>query len=221
MRHGAVALALLLACAASAAGPDFHTSPACWDAPRVVHAGPPAAEFANRLHLIDVPGGTTPAGDQLPAPEGAARLWLRNPDTTQPGPWGAALIVDAPIQRMAGFEKLVQQLDQAQIVAETEIRTWKLPKVELNAAAATLRELAADGHLGATDAGTTVSVTTDAASDTLIVSGPSAIFTRVDSVIKSLESGPQRVHMMCAASVRVRACRLRVCMRQMRRRRCA
>lgn len=96
MRHGAVALALLLACAASAAGPDFHTSPACWDAPRVVHAGPPAAEFANRLHLIDVPGGATPAGDQLPAPEGAARLWLRNPDTTQPGPWGAALIVDAP-----------------------------------------------------------------------------------------------------------------------------
>ena len=32
---------------------------------------------------------------------------------------------------------------------------------------------------------------------------------------KSLELGPQRVHMVCAASVRVRACRLRVCVRQM------
>ena len=29
------------------------------------------------------------------------------------------------------------------------------------------------------------------------------------------ELGPQWVHMVCAASVRVRACRLRVCVRQM------
>lgn len=101
-----------------------------------------------------------------------------------------ALIVDAPIQRMAGFEKLVQQLDQAQIVEESEIRTWKLPQVELEAAARTIRELAAAGHLGATDAGTTVSVSIDVASDTLIVSGPPAIFGRVASVITSLEAGP-------------------------------
>ncbi|MCP4067643.1 MAG: hypothetical protein GY741_05105, partial [Phycisphaeraceae bacterium] len=101
-----------------------------------------------------------------------------------------ALIVDAPIQRMAGFEKLVQQLDQAQIVEESEIRTWKLPRIELEAAARTIRELAAAGHLGATDAGTTVSVSVDVASDTLIVSGPPAIFDRVASVITSLEAGP-------------------------------
>ena len=101
-----------------------------------------------------------------------------------------ALIVDAPIQRMAGFEKLVEQLDQAQIVAESEIRTWKLPRVELEAAARTLRELSSAGHLGATDSGTTIAVTVDGASDTLIVSGPSAIFDRVDKVIQSLGSGP-------------------------------
>ena len=101
-----------------------------------------------------------------------------------------ALIVDAPIQRMAGFEKLVEQLDQAQIVAESEIRTWKLPRVELEAVAKTLRELSSAGHLGATDSGTAVAVTVDAASDTLIVSGPSAIFERVAKVIDSLESGP-------------------------------
>ena len=96
MKYGTAALALLLACAASAAGPDFHTSPACWDAPRVFHAGPPAAEFANRMHLIEVPGGATPAGELMPSPDGARQLWVRNPDTTQPGPWGAALIIDAP-----------------------------------------------------------------------------------------------------------------------------
>lgn len=78
------------------AAQDFHTTPAYWDAPRVFHAGPPSAEFANRLHLIEVPGAATPAGELMASPDGATRLWARNPDTTQPGPWGAALIVDAP-----------------------------------------------------------------------------------------------------------------------------
>lgn len=98
MRHSAAALGLLLALAGAtgAAQPEFHTSPACWAAPRVVHAGPPAAEFANRLHLIEVPGGATPAGEPMASPDATARLWVRNPDTTQAGPWGAALVVDAP-----------------------------------------------------------------------------------------------------------------------------
>ena len=91
---------------------------------------------------------------------------------------------------MAGFEKLVLELDRAKVVADTEIRTWKLPRVELEAAARTLRELAAGGHFGSTDAGTTVTVSVDAASDTLIVSGPTAIFDRVDSVFDSLQKGP-------------------------------
>lgn len=119
------------------------------------------------------------------------------PDLRQPrevvvraNPQMNALIVDAPIQRMAGFEKLVLELDRAKVVAETEIRTWKLARVELEAAARTLRELAAGGHLGATDVGTAVTVSIDAASDTLIVSGPTAIFERVDSVIRSLQEGP-------------------------------
>ena len=83
-----------------------------------------------------------------------------------------------------------RKIDQAQIVAESEIRTWKLPRVELEAVAKTLRELSSAGHLGATDSGAAVAVTVDAASDTLIVSGPSAIFERVAKVIDSLESGP-------------------------------
>ena len=103
-----------------------------------------------------------------------------------------ALIVDAPIQRMAGFEKLVQQLDQTQLVEETEIRTWKLPSLELEAAAKTLRELADGGHLGGGELGVagSISITVDAATDTLLVSGPTEIFTRVAKVIESLEAGP-------------------------------
>ena len=121
------------------------------------------------------------------------------PDLQQPrevvvraNPQMNALIVDAPIQRMAGFEKLVQQLDQTQIVDETEIRTWKLPTVELEAAARTLRELADGGHLGGGDRGLagTISISVDVASDTLLVSGPTGIFDRVAQVIDSLESGP-------------------------------
>jgi len=103
-----------------------------------------------------------------------------------------ALIVDAPIQRMAGFEKLVQQLDQTQIIEETEIRTWKLPSLELEAAAQTLRELADEGHLGGGGQGipSSISITVDSVSDTLLVSGPTEIFARVSKVIESLESGP-------------------------------
>lgn len=81
------------------ASQDFHSSPACWDAPRVFHTGPPAAEFANRLHLIEVPGATTPAGALMPSPDGAGQLWVRNPDTTQAGPWGAALILRPDAER--------------------------------------------------------------------------------------------------------------------------
>jgi hypothetical protein len=71
----------------------FHTSPACWSEPRQFHAGPPPAELANRLHFIDTPA-VAMAGEPLPSPNGTARLWLRQPDTSQPQPWGAGLVID-------------------------------------------------------------------------------------------------------------------------------
>lgn len=72
----------------------FHTEPACWDGPRVFHTGVPPAELANRVHLIEVPATVTPPGEPAPSPNGAYAFWVRNPDTTGPGPWGAGLIVD-------------------------------------------------------------------------------------------------------------------------------
>lgn len=74
-------------------GLAFHTSPACWTEPRLFHAGPPPAEFANRLHFIDTPAIATP-GEPLLSPDGSVRLWVRQPDTSEPHPWGAALVVD-------------------------------------------------------------------------------------------------------------------------------
>jgi hypothetical protein len=84
---------LLMAAWAGVPAQDFHTSPACWTAPRIFHAGPPSAEFANRLHLIETPASVMP-GEALVSPGGRTRLWLRQPDTGQPPPWGAALVID-------------------------------------------------------------------------------------------------------------------------------
>ncbi|MCH2143631.1 MAG: hypothetical protein MK082_00650 [Phycisphaerales bacterium] len=102
-----------------------------------------------------------------------------------------SLIVDAPIQRMAGFEKLVEQLDRAQIAEETEIRTWKLLRSELDAVARSLQGIADKGGFGGVDGiGTSnISISTEPLSGTLLVSGPKEIFEKVDGVISSFEAG--------------------------------
>lgn len=71
----------------------FHTDPACWSEPRLYHAGPPPGPLANRIHLIEAPA-VEPPGPATTSPNGAYRFWVRAPDTTRPGPWGAGLIVD-------------------------------------------------------------------------------------------------------------------------------
>lgn len=73
----------------------FHTSPECWDEPRMFHAGSPPAELANRIHLIETPASVTPPGMASESADGARRFWVRNPDTSAPGPWGAAVVVDS------------------------------------------------------------------------------------------------------------------------------
>jgi type II secretion system protein D len=102
-----------------------------------------------------------------------------------------SLIVDAPIQRMAGFEKLVEQLDRAQIAEETEIRTWKLLRSELGAVAAALQGIADKGGLGGVDGigASNITISTEPLSGTLLVSGPKVIFDKVDGVVQSFEAG--------------------------------
>ena len=102
-----------------------------------------------------------------------------------------SLIVDAPIQRMPGFEKLVEQLDRAQIAEETEIRTWKIISSELDAVAAALQQIADKGGLGVADGrgAAKITISTEPLSGTLLVSGPKEIFAKVDVVVASFEAG--------------------------------
>ncbi|MCP3904428.1 MAG: hypothetical protein GY715_12440 [Planctomycetes bacterium] len=100
-----------------------------------------------------------------------------------------AIIVDAPVQRMAGFEQLVEQLDRQKLGEESEIRTYEIRHASLEALAATLRDLAQTGALSPSgqDRRSPVLVTTEPVSQKLVVSGSSVIFERVEQVLEELD----------------------------------
>ncbi|HRQ75801.1 MAG TPA: secretin N-terminal domain-containing protein [Phycisphaerales bacterium] len=105
-----------------------------------------------------------------------------------------SLIVDAPLQRMTGFEQLVEQLDRQQFLEETEVRTYPVTHADVNSIANTLRQLASSGSLnpaGAASGGgaarLTTTITADPMTKTLIVSGPVDIFERVERVLAELD----------------------------------
>ncbi|MGA1016601.1 MAG: secretin N-terminal domain-containing protein [Phycisphaerales bacterium] len=104
-----------------------------------------------------------------------------------------SLIVDAPGTRMEDFSRLVEQLDRQEAAPETEIRTYRLNRSRPEAIASTLRDLAAGGHLGgATDArgASAISIGIEQNTGSLVVSGPNAIFDRVEQVIDEID-GPR------------------------------
>ena len=100
-----------------------------------------------------------------------------------------SLIVDAPLARMAGFEKLVEQLDRTQAMPDAEIRTWRLADGNLEGIAKTIRELAVAGKFG--PEGTSTVVTTEPVSKTLVVSAAASVFPRVEQVVKGVEGAAQ------------------------------
>ncbi|MEL7472372.1 MAG: secretin N-terminal domain-containing protein [Planctomycetota bacterium] len=102
-----------------------------------------------------------------------------------------SLIVDAPAKRLAGFERIVESLDQEALAGEVELRTYNVDRVDLDAATRTLRELASSDALGAASRAP-VSVSAEPRSRTLVVSGPPEIFERVESVLAELQSPPDR-----------------------------
>jgi hypothetical protein len=77
-----------------AEGERFHTSPECWKEARIYHPGPPPAELANRVHLIETTSAAPAPGEPTVSPNGGYRFWVRNPDTSKEGPWGAGIIID-------------------------------------------------------------------------------------------------------------------------------
>lgn len=103
-----------------------------------------------------------------------------------------AIIVDAPTQRMAGFEQLVRSLDTRKVPEGVELRTYRVARADVNAAAAALRSAAAAGALAQGDAalqaaGGPVSVEIEPVSRSLVVTGPSAVFPGVEKILEELE----------------------------------
>ncbi len=124
-------------------------------------------------------------------PRGRPRPELQKPRevVVRADPQTNSLIVDAPLTRMAGFEKLVEQLDRQQLAVDTEIRTFRVGAARLESIASTLRQLASSNQLGASGGKAPVTVTTEPISGTLVVSGPKEIFTKVDEVMKGVGGG--------------------------------
>jgi type II secretion system protein D len=99
-----------------------------------------------------------------------------------------SLIVDATSQRMAGFEKLVEQLDRQQMDADTEIRTYPVIHADLTALATALRNLVTSGAFpGANDRVNAATIAAEPVSNTLVVSGPPAMFDKFEEVLASLD----------------------------------
>ncbi len=102
-----------------------------------------------------------------------------------------SLIVDAPAQRLAGFEQIVQSLDKLNVDEGVELRTYRVERADLNAVANTLRQLGSSGALGATGH-TPVTVSVEPSSRSLIVSGPETIFAQVERVLGEVDGGVDR-----------------------------
>ncbi|MFZ4574999.1 MAG: secretin N-terminal domain-containing protein, partial [Phycisphaerales bacterium] len=100
-----------------------------------------------------------------------------------------SLIVDAPAKRLAGFEQIVKSLDQQKLEENVELRTYRLERASLEAVATTLRALGASGALGkGSIAAQSISISTEPTTRSMVVSGPTEIFTQVESVIKRLDA---------------------------------
>ncbi|MFO0895770.1 MAG: secretin N-terminal domain-containing protein [Phycisphaerales bacterium] len=107
-----------------------------------------------------------------------------------------SLIIEAPAERRAGFEALVQQLDRVSLPPQGELRTWRLERGEPAAVAAALQSLAQKGVFTApaAEGGKPIDpqVTVDAASRTLIVAASPAVFERMEQVLNELQAIPPR-----------------------------
>ncbi|USN98216.1 MAG: hypothetical protein H6810_08490 [Phycisphaeraceae bacterium] len=119
-------------------------------------------------------------GRPLPHLQGKKEVSVRADPVTN------SLIVDAPAQRLAGFEQIVESLDKLKVNEGVELRTYKIQRADLTAVSNTLRQLGSSGALGATG-NTPVTVSAEPASRTIIVSGPDTIFDQVESVIKQVD----------------------------------
>jgi len=102
-----------------------------------------------------------------------------------------SLIVDAPAQRLSGFEQIVTSLDQQNMGEDLEIRTYRIERADLAMVARTLQDLSSSGALRASSR-TPVTINSEPTTRTLVVSGPTEVFKHVEEVLDSLGQTPDR-----------------------------
>ncbi len=106
-----------------------------------------------------------------------------------------ALVVDAVPQRLAGLEQLVKSLDQQKLAENVELRTYRVPRAELNSVVGMLRNLSANGAIyggSQPSAATPVIIDAEPMTRTIIVSGPPEVFKAVEEVLARLDQAAAR-----------------------------
>ncbi|MEM7621896.1 MAG: secretin N-terminal domain-containing protein, partial [Planctomycetota bacterium] len=121
-------------------------------------------------------------GRPLPQLQGRKEVFVRADSVTN------ALIVDAPANRLNGFERLVENLDTLNVGEDVEVRTYRVVRADAGAVAQAIQRLAASGALAAAGR-TAVTVTVEPSTRAIVVSGPGASFEQIDGLVRELD-GP-------------------------------
>ncbi|MHC5004982.1 MAG: secretin N-terminal domain-containing protein, partial [Planctomycetota bacterium] len=104
------------------------------------------------------------------------------------------LIVEAPVERRASFETLVEQLDRVELPPLAELRTYAIDRGDPAKIAATLNDLARQGVLSRQpeDGSKPVDVIVqfEPQSRTLIVAGDDVTFEKTESILSDLQAVP-------------------------------
>lgn len=100
-----------------------------------------------------------------------------------------SLIVDAVSTRLVGLEEIIAQLDKPALARSVSLRTYRLARADVNAAAEALRRMSGSGALGAEAGAVTVAV--EPASRTLMVSAPDGAFEAVEKLLMELNATPE------------------------------
>ncbi|MGD9688976.1 MAG: secretin N-terminal domain-containing protein [Phycisphaerales bacterium] len=105
-----------------------------------------------------------------------------------------SLIVDATLNKMGAFEALVKQLDSQQVTASVEVRTYRVQRAQLDAAANAIRSVIASGAMPGVGAGQlqAVHVSAEPVSRSLIITAPAEAFAGIEKILGEIDTQPER-----------------------------
>ncbi len=121
-------------------------------------------------------------GRPMPWLQGRKEVFVRADPTTN------SLIVDAPANRLNGFERLVENLDTLNVGDDVEVKTYRVERADASAVSRAIQQLANTGALAAAGR-TPVTVSVEPSTRAIVVSGPSASFAQIDALVRDLD-GP-------------------------------